>query len=452
MSGVGVLRESRVQEWTLLGTQVPHAVTGVVAVAESRTLPGSGLRQSITGAVSLSGSSLLLNAISLPVMAYIIRSMGPGEYGEWVTATALVGAVGALAGCGLRPVFVRLVSRDPDAASDAVAHQFGASGVLAAAGALVALCVGLSLGYSRTVLIATAITAMGTVISVVPLTMGDLLQARLQLTRMSAVNFGAGLLLTLSSVVAAWIGVGAIGMSMTYLVGPITSAVLLLLFMRQLAFPIRISLTRTRFRSQLIEARFLAAQNVANVLSAQLAWLMLPKLVGSVSYGMFAAGALLASRLVVIPDSLATALYPLIAREYAVAPVNGARVVVKGLALGLLVCVPIAILAFFLATQIAQVLFPTQAAQCAYVIRMTMWGLPLWSIEFIMRYALTAAGKDALQLRQNVISAAVMTPLTVALVVGWGLAGACWATILTPVVRSLALLPAIVRTFRVAGR
>jgi len=385
-------------------------------------------------------------------MAYIIRSMGPGEYGEWVTATALVGAVGALAGFGLRPVFIRFISRDPDAASDAVAHQFGASGVLAVAAALVALCAGLFLGYSRTVLIAIAITAVGTVLSVMPMTLGDLLQARLQLTRMSAVNFIAGLLLTLSSVIAAWIGVGAIGMSMTYLVGPITSGVLLLLFMRQLAFPIRISLTPTRFRSQLIEARFLAAQNIAGVLSAQLAWLMLPKLVGSVTYGMFAAGALLASRLVVLPDSLATALYPVIAREYAVAPANGARVVVKGLALGLLVCVPIAVLTFFLATPIALVLFPTQAAQCAYVIRMTMWGLPLWSIEHMMRYALTAAGKDELQLRQNLISAAVIMPLTTALVVGWGLAGACWAAILTPVVKSLALLPAIDRTFWAARR
>jgi O-antigen/teichoic acid export membrane protein len=179
---------------------------------------------------------------------------------------------------------------------------------------------------------------------------------------------------------------------------------------------------------------------------------MLPKLVGAVTYGMFAAGALLASRLLVIPDSLATALYPMISREYAVAPASGARVVVKGLVLGLLVCVPIAALTFLLATQIALVLFPTQAEACAYVIRITMWGLPLWSIEYMMRFALTAAGKDAMQLRQNLMAAAVIMPLTAALVVGWGLAGACWAALLTPVVKSLALLPAVNRTFRVAGR
>jgi Na+-driven multidrug efflux pump len=81
-----------------------------------------------------------------------------------------------------------------------------------------------------------------------------------------------------------------------------------------------------------------------------------------------------------------------------------------------------------------------------------MWGLPLWSIEYMMRFALTAAGKDAMQLRQNLMAAAVIMPLTAALVVGWGLAGACWAALLTPVVKSLALLPAVNRTFRVAGR
>ena len=60
----------------------------------------SGLGRGIIGAAFMSGNSLLLNAISVPAMAFVIRKLGAFEYGQWATAASLVASVWALNNLG----------------------------------------------------------------------------------------------------------------------------------------------------------------------------------------------------------------------------------------------------------------------------------------------------------------------------------------------------------------
>ncbi|HEX5323826.1 MAG TPA: hypothetical protein VFW40_08580, partial [Capsulimonadaceae bacterium] len=52
-----------------------------------------GLRKHLSGAAYLIIQPLILNAISLPVLPYIIRSLGATGYGEWYTASTLIATI-----------------------------------------------------------------------------------------------------------------------------------------------------------------------------------------------------------------------------------------------------------------------------------------------------------------------------------------------------------------------
>src|SRR5437667_2433400 len=82
-------------------------------------------RWTFFAATHLAAQSMLLNVISVPVIAYIIRNLGAWEFGQWSTAMALVGTTGILTNLGLRGTFVRAVARNPESAAQSLAEQFG---------------------------------------------------------------------------------------------------------------------------------------------------------------------------------------------------------------------------------------------------------------------------------------------------------------------------------------
>src|SRR3954470_5984995 len=90
------------------------------------------VRKTLLGAACLSLQPLALNALSVPVMAYIIRQLGPIGYGQWAVATSLLAVSAILTNLGLRGAFVRAVAAEPESAPAALAEQLGLRLLLAA--------------------------------------------------------------------------------------------------------------------------------------------------------------------------------------------------------------------------------------------------------------------------------------------------------------------------------
>src|SRR5688500_13167142 len=97
----------------------------VAAPAGAEAFRGRTLRGRFFGAVCTSLQPILLSAIALPATAYVIRRLGPTQYGQWAVATTLVTVVTFLTNLGLRGAFVRSVAREPEAAARLFAEQLG---------------------------------------------------------------------------------------------------------------------------------------------------------------------------------------------------------------------------------------------------------------------------------------------------------------------------------------
>jgi O-antigen/teichoic acid export membrane protein len=413
----------------------------------AQAAPAPGARRVLTGAFCAALQPLILNAVSVPVLAFVVQSLGRGGYGQFAVATSLAATFSFLADLGLRGRFVRGVACDPGSAARAAAEGLALRALLGAAAASLAVLTAVCLGYPAGVVWCTSVAAVGMVFTAVSTVTADLFQATHRLPTLAAVNMAAGVVLSAASVAAVLAGAGPFWVSVAYLLGPLTSAALSLAIVHRYHFPIRLHWDTRRFRSLIYDARHFTAQRALLVLDMNAEALLVPKLVGVPAMGLFAVGTLLVDRLLVIPDGLGSALYPAMSQAYRRGRGYAAREAVRCLSLTLTVCTPVVLLAYPGSAFIATVFFPAQAEACRQIICLTMWVLPLAGIDHAMTLALNAAGKDAEQARLALAAGVVNPLLAVALVSYWGLAGACWSYVLRFAIRAAFRTPCFVRTF-----
>jgi O-antigen/teichoic acid export membrane protein len=390
---------------------------------------------------------LLLNVIGIPAAMYIVRSLGPTAYGQWAVAGSLVATTTFLTNLGLRMWFVRHIAQDPDRASSALAELLGLRLLLALIAAAVSLAACHALGYPLVVLQCTAVSSFGLVFMVFGSAIADVLQSLQRLPALAAVNMVSGLVLTATSVLVVWLKWGPAALAGAYALGPLTAAVLFTVLARRLGIPLRIRVDLRRFAELLMQVRSMGAQLLVENLALRAEALLVPKLVGVTQYGLFSAATMLGARLVVIPDGLSTAYYPIIASSYRADPREASREVAHYLLFTLLLSVPFVVLITFLAGPISAVLFADHARPCAELMRITIWSLPFLGASHVMGYSLNAAGKETIETRCTIAASIVSLALSVALIRHMGLIGAAWSWVAREAICVLFRGPWFIRTF-----
>jgi O-antigen/teichoic acid export membrane protein len=424
----------------------PKSNVQPMRVTITQTQPS--VRTTLVGAMCLALQPLALNALSIPVMAYIIHRLGPDGYGQWMTAASLVAVCAILTSLGLRGAFIRAVAADPTVASSALAEQLGLRLLLSVVAAILAVSICWLLGYPAPVLWCTAIGGAGLALMTVATTFTDLLQSFQRMKTVAGVSFATGLILTGSSFAAASFGLGLVAIAAAYLSGPIAGVVLLGVLVHREGCPIRLRCDVRRFVGLLHRSRFFAAQQLLATGSAQAEALLLPRLVGMNLFGFFSAGTLVANRLTTLPDGLCTAAYPAMVRAYTRSARDGARLVGRYLLIAASGGIAVGVLAMLIADPLGRLLLPSDPTLFATIVRITIWSLPLIAIDMVMGYGLNAAGEDAAQARVSAPAAIVSLLSSVGLVLGFGVVGACWSMLLRPAVRAAFLAPLVIRNAR----
>lgn len=404
-------------------------------------------QSSLFGALCLMAQPIILNILSIPATAYIIRGLGASGYGQWMVGTSLVAATMFLANLGLRTLFIRAIAQEPGRAGEALATQLGLRSLLAlmAGGLALLLCV--CLHYPPVVLQCVALAAGGLLLSTVATTLSDVLQGTQHLAPLATINLVSGLSLTLFSVLAIWRGVGPVGLSVSYLTGPLVSVALLSAFVHRRLFPISVRWNFEQYRKLLRDVRAMGMQQFLATIQDRVQQLLVPKLLGLAAFGYFSAGLIPASRLEVVPDGLMMYYYSAISHSYQQDRKAAAQQVTQFLIMSLISCVPLALLVSFLAHPIAQMLFPRHSAVCQEVIRITIWSLPIASLSRPLLAALQAAGRHSEAARAQTGTIILNCLLSFFLISRFGVTGACWSWVLGYVFSAACLVPLFIRTF-----
>lgn len=423
----------------------PPAITMGKAVNPRRA---QGLKHAYLGGALLSLQPLLLSAIALPATAYVIRTLGPTQYGQWVMALTLVMLTMLLCNLGLRGTFVRAVVRQPEAAARLLAEQLGLRLALCVPAGLIALAACVALGYSRIVLLCTAVTVVWMVLTTVATTAADLLQAHHRLAAVAGVNTIAGLSLTALSVFAVHAGSGPVGVAASYMLGAAAAGMLMLRVVKRHGVALGISWNLRRAAQLLWEGRFFGIQLLVNNAAHHVENILVPRLMGPTTFGYFAAGALLSDRLLAIPDGAAKAAYAAIADIDHVSRAAARRVFVRFLVVSLLACLAATMAVSLLVDPIAQLLFPKHPEVCAQVMRITIWALPIAAVQYVFSCTLNALGREAFQARASLVGSVCALLLAGLLVWKYGIVGASWSVVIREALWLVLLAPGVMTLFR----
>ncbi len=396
----------------------------------------------------LATQPLILNLIGLPAMAFIVRSQGDQNFGQWQTAMTITGTAGVLSHLGLRPYFVRAVAQETASARERLAEQLGLRLTLALLGALLSLLACVLLGYSQVVLACTAVASLANLIGAVAFCFADVLEGLERFLAYTHAAFFAGISLQLASVFVSMAGWGPVALSFAYLLGPAVSAVTMGLTVQR-HVGIRLRWQPRRWRELLRDCR---AQSRAVLLGAfedRAEPLLLPKVTGYASTGYFAAGNIPASRLVSVPYGLASFYFPKLARRHAAGrDLNDS--VAHMLTLLLLLTLPATLGVCFLADWVSGLLFPASPELCARVMRWTMWSLPLAALGSGFMCALQAYGRIDHTARTELYTILMGFVVTAVCVLGWGVFGAAVSWLLRAALGPAFLLRLFWEPFQVA--
>jgi O-antigen/teichoic acid export membrane protein len=405
------------------------------------------MRKVYIGAAITALQPLVLSAMLLPATMYALRELETTGFGQWTTATSLIAFAMFATNLGLRATFVRAVARDPKLAGPVLADQLGLRLLLSIGGSAIALLLCVVMGYSSIVLACTVISAVGLVLTTISTTAGDLLQGAQRLGVVAVANTIAGVCLTAASVIVIALGQGPIGLSLSYLVGPVISTLVMFAVIRRDHFPVRFVFHLERFRKLLWEARYMGAAQLVHSASSNAEALILPRLAGETIFGYFSGGTLLSTRLAAVPDGLGSALYPAVVEADRTGPHAVMRLVGRFLVLGFLACLAIAAVVHLLAGPMSLILFKENPIVGRQVMQITIWAIPVMSLLWVLGATLNGLGGDAAQARAAVISAVINLALSAFLVWKYGLLGACWSMVLRYFVWLAVFIPCAAPTF-----
>jgi O-antigen/teichoic acid export membrane protein len=397
------------------------------------------LKRSLFGALLLMIQPLFLSLFWVPATGFIIAKLGAETYGQWALALSLNSTALIITNLGLRSFFVRRLAQDPGCAAAAFRDQLGTRSLLAVLAAGASIGTAWVLGYPKTVLLATSLLSIGLLFNVVTACVADLLQAVERLPVLASINMVAGLLLMAAAVVVTYAELGVPALCAAYLIGPILSGSLSLLFVNRQLFPVSFHLSVRRSVELLWEARVMGIQVFVGTLENQAENLLVPMVSGMANYGQFAAGSLLVRRLDVISDALCTAFYPLMVRAYQRQEPDSS---LRRLALlPVMVCMPAVLCVFLLAAPISRILCPDNPAVSTFVIQVTIWWVPLVALSTGLGYALNAAQRErrdtALLMIMTIISL-ICSPI---LIWRFGVLGACLSLLLRQGLSAVVRLP-----------
>jgi len=417
------------------------------AIALAAESGGHQFRNPVLGGAFIAAQFLALNVIGLFATAYIIRRLGPLQYGQWATAAALASVHLLMTSAGLRTMFVREVARQPAHARELLASQLALRIALAGVAAASAMATSVLLGYAPVVVACTAVGCVWIVISVIASTFGDLLQSLEQFGSYSAVAFASGVAVTASSIVAVFLGCGPVGLSIAYLAAPAVSA---LLYWRSVRRHVEVGVQweASRVRSLLRDARLVGLNQLAGAVRDRAESLLVPRLVGVEAFGIFSAGAMIGDRLANVPDAICSAFYPRLSRAAHGASAAGLDQTVAGmLSVGVASSIPFAIVGTYLAESLSAVLLPHAHDVCRLVIQVSVWSVPLLAVSLGMTFALQAAGHHECVARLGLRVTAISALVSCALIAAFGIEGASWAVVARPLAIVVGLSAPFRRTF-----
>ena len=389
----------------------------VVTAMESDLLDtGAAGPTAIRGSVLRTGGyivGVLLSIVSVPLL---IRHLGEGQYGQYVTVISLVTIVQGVTDVGLGQIGVReFASRAGPQRAALMTNLLGVRVTLTALGVLLATAFAAAVGYPHAVLIGTLLAGIGMILTVLQGTFAVPLAARLQLGWVTALEL-LRQVLTVSAIVVLVLA-GAKLLSFLAITIPVALVVLVatLIVMRG-TMPLRPAFQRREWSPLMRAVLPFAAASAIGTVYLRVTVVLMSVLADELQTGYYATSYTVVSVLIAIPALTVGSTLPILARAARDDQDRLAYVLTRLFEVTLIVGVWLALALALGAGFVIRVLTKHDPATSVYVLEIQSVALVTQFVATTWQYGLLSLHRHRALLLISVISLAVSVCLTFVLV------------------------------------
>jgi lipopolysaccharide exporter len=374
------------------------------------------------------GQPLALNVATLLVTGFITRSLGEIDFGYFALAFAWADLTTYLTSMGLTAVTIRDIAAAPDKAAGSIARVLALRLLVASALALLVLALTLFGERPFEARLAMALAALTIPIRTCVRTLADAFSGFEEQAVAARCELTGGAVLTAASVaaIAPPFSGGLVGLSLAFVLGPLVSLVLLFLALRRRHFTPYIVFDGAFLRAKLKEGLPFFGMGILTTLMYRADAIALEALYGPAVVGLYTAATYqVVQRLRIIPDSLAGAIYPALAK--AASPEERGALIGRALRYGLAATLPIAVGAALVGGPLMALLFGEPFRPAGRILAISALSLPLFAIIQVTAMAMAAMKRENEALRRRAASALVFAALLAYLAPRYGAEGTALA-------------------------
>jgi O-antigen/teichoic acid export membrane protein len=349
----------------------------------------SPTHRTIKNSIWLIVHPLILNVISIFATAYIARTLGQGDYGKFIFAFAFVSMFTPITNLGLRAIVVREIAENKGKVCEFAGGIITLRIILSLIAIITIVVSSNMIGYPSYTKIIIYIASLQILFMAIGTTLMDVFQAFEKMEYVAYAQFVSGLILTILSIIVMAIGKRVVGLTMVYVFGSfllfIISAYLIIKKMH--TTPI-LKINFRFWKTSIYKGSPFFFPNLLSIFGDKIGIILLSSIAGEASVGIYAAGSILVDRLVVIPDSVCTAIFPTLSVVYKNSKEEAAQLVNKFFNYLFLLALPIAIGSTLLAGPIINLIYGAKFEQSVVILRILAWWIFFIFITSIQAWAL----------------------------------------------------------------
>ena len=336
---------------------------------------------------------VVLNVVSLFVIGYIADTLGPEDYGRFVFAFSVASLFCFLFSAGLRAVTVKDIIVNQNNTATILERMIALRFFMACLGYIVLMTIVHLLGYPDATITVVAIAGLTLLPQSVVSTYHDLFQALEKMKYTAYSFFISGVFVTAGSMVIIFMGYRLIALTVVYALGSMMLLGAVIFFRRFTLFPsVRIKIDLSFWKENLRKGfPFFLAGGLSNLNGGTL---LLSKMATAASLGYYGAAGGLIDRLMVIPDSVGTAIFPTIASLYAHKSKETTPLFERFFQYMVVMGVPIAVGTMLLSDEIIMLIYGGKYGASALTLRILCWVIPTLFLVTLNEYTLGAINRQ----------------------------------------------------------
>jgi O-antigen/teichoic acid export membrane protein len=395
---------------------------------ELPSLGGAGGRVA-RNALFMLGQNVLVTVISIFVTAIIARHLGKTEFGIFNFSFSFVNLFLILSALGLRAVTVRSVAQKKEAVSEYVGLIFALRLMLATVAIPVLLGISYFINRDALVFTCVAVASLSLIFNAVSTTLRDVFQGFEKLSYEAGTAVVIRVFTGVGTILVFALGGGLVSVVTVYMLGSAAGSLVPYFGFRKHGIRIQPWIRKSEALAEMRKALPFALSGVVVLFMSKINPVLLGAFSTQEMVGIYSAAAVIMVVLQTIPDSIATSLYPTVARGHSDGSIRLPPILQRVFFYMSYLSVPIAIGGYIAAPSLIPAIFGKQFVESVPVFQVLILTLPLDFLSLPANYVLGAIHRQRNVVAVYVTAALVNIALNALLVPRMGAVGSAYASL-----------------------